>query len=180
MALGAFCWPAGNIFWLAGQPFYMPVWFWAGFLIFTIAGERLELGRLLHLTKTKRTLFLFAAGMTLTGIFLLKVWPDAGTRIMGVGLVALALWLFRYDVAQRTVRASGLTRFMAVCFLSGYFWLAVGGLLAVGFGSVTDGPYYDALLHTIFLGFVFSMIFGHVPVIFQAVLGIPVGYRPVF
>lgn len=180
MALGPLCWLTGNILWLAGQPFYIAVWFWAGFLIFTIAGERLELSRVLQLTKTKQALFLLAAGMTLTGIWLSPVLPDAGTRIMGAGLVALALWLFRYDVVQRTVRTSGLTRFMAVCLLSGYFWLMAGGLLAAGYGSVTAGPYYDALLHSIFVGFVFSMIFGHAPVIFQAVLGMPVGYRTAF
>jgi hypothetical protein len=30
-------------------------------------------------------------------------------------------------MARRTVRAEGLTRFITVCLLSGYGWLAVGG-----------------------------------------------------
>lgn len=180
MAFGALCWLVGNLLWLVGQPFYVAVWFWAGFLIFTIAGERLELSRVLQLTRTKQVAFLSAALITLTGIGLSPVLPNAGIRLMGAGLIALAVWLFRYDVARRTVRASGLTRFIAVCLLSGYFWLAAGGLLAAGFGSQTAGPYYDALLHSIFLGFVFSMIFGHAPVIFPAVQGIPLGYRSAF
>jgi hypothetical protein len=36
------------------------------------------------------------------------------------------------------------------------------------------------MLHAIFLGLVFSMIFGHGPIIFPAVLGVRVAYRPAF
>jgi hypothetical protein len=36
------------------------------------------------------------------------------------------------------------------------------------------------MLHAIFVGFVFGMVFGHAPVIFPAVLSFPVNYRPVF
>ena len=47
-------------------------------------------------------------------------------------------------------------------------------------GQFVAGPVYDALLHTLFLGFVFSMIFGHAPVIVPAVLGVQVPYTPIF
>ena len=39
---------------------------------------------------------------------------------------------------------------------------------------------YDAVLHSLFLGFVFSMIFGHAPVIFPAILGTLLTYHPRF
>jgi hypothetical protein len=39
------------------------------------------------------------------------------------------------------------------------------------------GPYYDAMLHAIFLGFVFSMIFGHAPIILPSVLGVALPFR---
>ena len=39
---------------------------------------------------------------------------------------------------------------------------------------------YDAYLHSIFLGFVFSMLFAHAPIIFPAVLGYPVVFHPGF
>ena len=42
------------------------------------------------------------------------------------------------------------------------------------------GGRYDAMIHAVMLGFVFSMIFGHAPIIFPAVLGIGVAYRPAF
>ena len=44
-------------------------------------------------------------------------------------MLVLAVWLFRYDIARRTVLQSGLTRFIALCLLAGYGWLAVGGVL---------------------------------------------------
>ena len=42
------------------------------------------------------------------------------------------------------------------------------------------GPRYDAVLHTVFLGFVFSMIFGHAPIILPAVLTSIHEYRSIF
>jgi len=95
-------------------------------------------------------------------------------------MLAIALWLARYDIARRTVRQTGLTRYIAVCLLAGYAWLAVGGVLRIAFGGASGGFYYDAILHAVFLGFVMSMIFGHAPIIFPAVLGRPLAYRPMF
>jgi hypothetical protein len=95
-------------------------------------------------------------------------------------MVAIALWLGRFDVARRTVRQTGLTRFIAVNLLLGYCWLAFAGLLLVLFGAEFGGLRYDAVLHAFFLGYVFSMIFGHAPVIFPAVLGRGMSYRPAF
>lgn len=180
MALGVLCWIAGNLFWLAGEAFYKAVFFWAGFLIFTIAGERLELSRLLKLTPFKQITFGAATFITLSGVALWPMQPEWAARLFGVGLLGLTAWLYRYDLARRSVRSSGLTRFIAVSLLGGYAWLAIGGVLALVLGAVFTGPYYDALLHAIFLGFVFSMIFGHAPVIFPAVLGIPITYRAAF
>ncbi len=101
---------------------------------------------------------------------------DLGVRIVGGSLVAVALWLLRYDIARRTIRRSSVTRFIAVCMLSGYGWLGVSGVLGSFFGGVVAGLRYDALLHTLFLGFVFAMIFGHAPIILPAVLRLPVTF----
>ena len=71
----------------------------------------------------------------------------------------------------------GLTRFMAICLLSGYVWLGLSGLAALIYGGVPVGPQYDvALRHRLFLGFVFAMIFAHAPVIFRRCSGAhPIG-----
>jgi nitrite reductase (NO-forming) len=99
-------------------------------------------------------------------------------RATGVLLVAAAAWLWRYDIATRTVRASGLTRYIALCLLAGYAWLAVGGAILALTGGAGARELWDAALHAVLLGFVFSMVFGHAPVILPAVLRIPLPYRP--
>jgi hypothetical protein len=177
MGAGALAWLAGNLLWVAGWPVNHIVLWWAGFLILTIAGERLELGRLARLTKGSQAAFLGAAGFFLAGLVLLVPFYSTGTRLAGLGMFAIALWLLRHDIARRTVRSPGLPRFAAVCLLSGYLWLGAAGAIALVYGGVPAGPYYDALLHAIFLGFVFSMIFGHAPIIFPAVLGAPVAFH---
>jgi hypothetical protein len=99
---------------------------------------------------------------------------------MGAGLLAVTSWLARHDVARRTVRQRGLTRFMAVSLLGGYVWLGVGGAIAVVTGPAMPGVLYDALLHAVFVGFVMSMVFAHAPIIFPAVLGVPLPYHQSF
>ncbi len=180
MGLGALLWLGGNMLWLFGWPIATIVFWWIGFLILTIAGERLELNRVLRLSGQVQQLFLFAVGLFLLGLIVALFNFDFGVRLAGVGLVALAVWLLRYDIARYTVRKTGLTRFIAVCLLTGYIWLGVGGLLAVFFGGVTAGLPYDAMLHAVFVGFVMSMIFGHAPIIFPAVLGKPVNFSSIF
>lgn len=179
MTLGAAMWSAGNGLWLAGWPVFEVVPWWMGFLVLTIAGERLELSRMLQHPPRVQRLFLALAGVLTAALAATLFAWDAGLRLAGVALVALALWLARYDIARYTVRQQALTRFIAVCLLAGYVWLGVGGLLGAVYGGVVAGPVYDAVLHAVFVGFVFSMIFGHAPIIFPAVLGVPPFYRPV-
>jgi hypothetical protein len=180
MALGALVWLAGNLLWLAGRPIYQIVLWWAGFLILTIAGERLELGRLLSLSGWVLRAFMIIIGLFLVGLVASLWLPDLGTRLAGFSMLALAIWLFRYDIARKTIRKPGLPRYTAICLLLGYFWLLVAGILILAFGQLVTGQQYDAYLHAIFLGFVFSMLFAHAPIIFPAVLGNPVVYSPFF
>jgi hypothetical protein len=179
MALGALLWLVGNGFWLAGWPLYQVAPWWSGFLVLTIAGERLELSRMLRLTVLRQLGFLLAVSLFLAGLLLLPARFASGVRLAGVGMVALAWWLLQYDIARRTVRQTGLTRFIAVCLLSGYVWLGVGGVLNWRFGGVLVGPYYDAILHAVFVGFVFAMIFGHAPIILPAILNRPPPYHAI-
>jgi hypothetical protein len=86
-------------------------------------------------------------------------------------VAALAAWLAVNDIARRTVRQRGVTRFIAASLLAGYVWLGIAGLLAIGLATAQPGVHYDAVLHAIFLGFAVSMIFGHAPIVFPAILG---------
>ena len=181
LALGALCWLLGNLLWLVGRPIHTAVPFWIGFLVLTIAGERLELSRVLPPSAGARRVFVAAVVVLLAAIALSAFMWTAGTLLLGAGLLALALWLMRQDVARRTVKGRGLPRFIAVCLLTGYAWLALSGsaiLISGGLGY--GGVFYDAALHAVLLGFVFSMVFGHAPIILPAVLRVTVPYTPYF
>jgi hypothetical protein len=180
MGLGAAMWLGGNIRWLAGEAILRVVLWWLAFLVLTIAGERLELNRVLRPTRLVRSTFILSISGIVAGVAVSVRGPETGLRLVGAGLIALAIWLFLNDVARRTVRQSGLTRFIAVCLLAGYGWMMIGGLIAIASGVSTTGPVYDAVLHSVLLGFVMSMVFGHAPIIFPAIVGIPVPYRPAF
>jgi len=180
MALGAVALLVGNLLWLFGIPVYQFVLWWAGFLVLTIAGERLELGRMMQKPAYSQPLFFGITALYLAGLVIMLFSWDLGIRLTGVGMLGLALWLLRFDIARQTVKRDGLTRFIAVCLLSGYLWLIVAGGAALAYGGYPAGPVYDTMLHSIFLGFVFAMIFGHAPIIFPAVLGFEIDYKPGF
>lgn len=180
MATGAVSWLVGNIFLLAGYPVSAFALWWGGFVILTIAGERLELSRFIQPPPKARIFFMAILGTFLAGMVLASYNPAKGAVICGVGMTALSAWLFVYDIPRRTVRQAGLTRFVAVSLLLGYFWLAVSGLLLTVGEDWPNSPFYDATLHSLFLGFAFSMIFGHAPIIFPAVLKLDVPFSGAF
>jgi hypothetical protein len=181
MGVGAMMWLVGNLVWLLGQPIYQAVPWWLGFLVATIAGERLELARVLLLRRAALLSFLGCLALLSAGLVLGLVAPALGLRLSGLGLLALGVWLLRFDLARRTVRQTGLTRYIALCLLPGYAWLVFAGAAWLIWAErFSAGPWYDAMLHAITLGFIFSMIFGHAPLILPAVTGRPLPYQPYF
>jgi hypothetical protein len=180
MTIGALAWTAGNLQWLGGAPMFHVVFWWLAFPVLTIAGERLELNHVLRPTRAVRAAFAVATVTVLGGAAAATWWPEAGVRALGVGLLGLTWWLARHDVARRSVRQRGVTRFMALCLVGGYGWLGVGGAIAVVTGVAMPGLPYDAMLHVVFLGFVISIVFAHALVIVPAILGLPLEYRPAF
>lgn len=180
MLLGAACGTVASALWLVGVAVPAVVPWWLAFLVLTIAGERLELSRFVPTPPVARRTFAGLVGVLLAALALSLVAPDPGGRLFGAALLALALWLVRYDIARRTVGSRGLTRYIAVCLLSGYFWLALSGLGALAGGLWPGQAAHDATLHALGLGFVFAMVFGHAAVIFPAVLPIRIHYSPLF
>ena len=178
LVLGAACWVVGNLAWALGATVFGVVTWWLAFLILTIAGERLELSRFLPPSAGARRAFVAIVVLIFTG--LAASGRPLGIPLFALGLLALSGWLAKQDIARRTVRKQGLTRFIALCLLSGYAWLAVGALTMLTGGFAAGTRAYDAAVHALALGFVFSMVFGHAPVIFPAVLRIAVPYHPSF
>ncbi len=181
MLLGMVAWFAGTLLWLFGWQIFQVVFFWQGFLVLTITGERLELSRVLRPSRQQQIMFGAIIFIYLVGIILAIFNPQIGTRLNGAALILIALWSVRNDIAWRNIKHKlPLTRYIAWCLALGFIWLGVGGGLSLGFGAQVAGPRYDALLHAVFLGFVISMIFGHAPIIFPAILGIPINFQPAF
>ncbi len=176
-ALGALLWVVGDALWLRGDPLVQVVPWWAGFLVLTIVGERLELAAMGRLTRGGRAAFGALTLLLLAGLSLSAADASSGIRVAGAALAGYALWLARFDVARHTIRRPGLPRFVALALLPGYLWLAVAGVLWLRHGAAVAGFAHDAELHALFLGFIFSMIFGHAPVIFPGVLGIRIPFR---
>ena len=159
---GAAAWLAGNVMLFEGRA---AVPWWIAFFALTIGGERLELSRYLKRGPWVRRAFALLVG--------LLVLSPLAPRALGVVLVLLAAWLVVFDLARVTIRQERLPRYVAACLLAGYFWLGLAGaLIALATG-------YDAALHALFVGFVFSMVFGHAPVILPAVLRVRFPYHPV-
>jgi len=180
LAAGAVWWMLGNVVWLAGLGIPRAIPFWMAFLVLTIAGERLELSRVLQPSPLARFAFGLATALILAGAAASMALSSVALRLLGTGLVALTVWLAIHDIARRSLRKPGLPRFIAVCLLSSFVWLAVSGVLILIFGVPAAGPSYDAILHALFLGFIMAMIFGHAPIIFPVLLARPMRFLPAF
>lgn len=175
MAIGALLWVVGNGLWWIGLPVYRAAPWWISFLVLTVLGERLELGRVFSQHNRYLKVVLGAAGLVIVGLVIGLFTFETGIRLSGIGLLGIGVWLLRFDVARRTIRSKGLPRFMAACLLPGYLWLVIGGALWIGLAPLfVAGFAYDAMVHGILVGFIFSMIFGHAPIIVPIITGIMV------
>ncbi len=177
-ALGAVCAVAAALTWCGGvAPAYL-VPLLAVFLVLTIAGERLELARVARPGPAAERL-LFAVSLALAASALLTLtMPVVAVPVAGMLLLAVVVWLVRYDIARATVRQPGLPRYVAVCLLTGYGWLAFAGAGWMLGGARSEGAVYDATTHAIFVGFVITMIMAHAPIILPAVLRVSIPYHP--
>lgn len=172
---GAVALLGGNIMVYKTHFYPAAVNWWMAFLLFTIVAERLELSRFLAIGSFVRALLMAALALVLFSIFL--PFHGWGKGLFALGLAATAVWLLRYDMAWKSIKIKGQHRYSGLLLIIGYAWLLVtAALLLVNAAN----PYqYDAALHAFFIGFVFSMIFSHAPIILPAVLKLPVKlFRP--
>ncbi|MCU7551709.1 hypothetical protein OCK74_21490 [Chitinophagaceae bacterium LB-8] len=173
---GALCLLIGNVIIWKTNFYPNAVTWWIGFLLFTIVAERLELSRFIGLSSFKRNLLLLALGSVGAGL----IWPFhySGNVVFALSILAIALWLLKYDMAWFAIRKQGPHRYSGLLLIFGYAWLVITAALFLAGNHSAFG--YDAALHSFFIGFVFSMIFSHAPIIFPAVLKLPLKiYRPV-
>lgn len=178
LLVAGLCWLAGNALFAAGQGSGAILPWWFAFLVMTIAAERLEMTRLMRRRPTAQLGLYGVLATMVAGAALSSVSLSLGGIAYGASLFALAAWLGAFDIARRTLLAPGLSRYMAVCLLTGYAWLAIAGsawvMTAIGW------PARDLALHALGLGFIFSMIMGHAPVILPAVAHVKLRFGPYF
>lgn len=172
LLLGALAWLSGNLLQLLRPESSAALPWWFAFLLLTIAAERLEMTRLMRRRR--------GAELSLGLILATLLLGAAGSPVLyGLSLSLLAGWLLRFDIARRTVFTHGLSRYMAVCLLGGYAWLALAGL---AWAATTLGLHAarDTALHALGLGFVVSMMMGHAPVILPAIARVKLQFGALF
>ena len=164
--LGAMGWLIGCLLMAKGTTGGAAAWF--SFLLLTIVAERVEMTRMTQ--RAPRAMRALApVVLCLLSAVLAAVhdaWQLTAGLIFGLALVALAVWLAWFDTARLSLKRHGLGRFTAFCVLAACAWLAVAGAswAATSMGWLLR----DAALHALGLGFVFSMLMGHAPVILPA------------
>jgi hypothetical protein len=179
MALGALMGALGSLAWALGLAIPSCIAAWMAFLALTIAGERLELTRFLPPAKGRTSSLVLLTGLILLAALGGLAGLLQAPRFLGLGFLGLAVWFLRFDIARRNLLQRGLSRFIGLCLASGYVWLGIGGFALLYHGMPESGFEYDAVLHIVFIGFVFSMIFGHGPVILPAILKRQAPYHPI-
>lgn len=178
--LGAVAALSGALLWGRGYTIPAILPWWTAFLVFTIVGERLELARVAFIGKMAENRVVIEALFLQIALLLTLFSPNLGYALLGASLLALMLDMAAHDVARRVIKTTGITRFGAVCMLTGYFWGAVSGAFWLIYGQTFGGFSYDVVVHALTLGFAMAMIFAHVSVIAPAIAGRPIPYTPVF
>ena len=149
----------------------------AGFVVLTIAAERVELARIHLPASAERTLVAVAALVATTATSAVLFPTPAHGPSASPCSCSSAGWR-RATSPGAPSAPRGQARFSAAAMLTGYAWLAVAGVAWTVAGVTTTPATHDVVVHTIFLGFVMSMVLAHAPVILPAVLRRPVPYRP--
>jgi len=170
MMLGAIGWLNGSIILIGGGLYSQAAPWWIAFILFTVLGERIELTKFLpgHMWK-KPVLF---AGIIVILIGLLISYHSMGQYLTGFGIVVIGFWLLRFDMARKSSATLGIHQHTGMLLLAGYFWLVLTCVLMLL--GIRHPLIYDAILHTFFLGFTFSMIFAHGPIILPGIAGLPI------
>lgn len=166
MAAGAAFYLIGIVAWVQKGLIAAAVPWWIGFVFFTIIGERLELSKFLPTPTWAKKALLAILGVFFLGMLL--PFHGHGRWLMGFAAVAVSYWLLHFDMAKIAAKKEKQFRYIGIGLRVGYVWLTLHGLALCFLDN--HGFFYDLHLHTFFLGFAFSMIWAHAPIILPMVL----------
>ncbi|HEY0656212.1 MAG TPA: hypothetical protein VGD65_23925 [Chryseosolibacter sp.] len=177
MLAGAICWFTGNLLLLIHNFYPISLPWWMAFVLLVITAERMELMKFLPVSNYQKLIFMGMLLAFVTGCLI--SFHGVGNYVASFSLVGISIWLMRNDVVGLNLKKKDLPRYVGVALLSGYFALLLSGIFLP---LLTEQPLgYDILVHSFFIGFVFSMIFAHGPIILPGVLGLSVKpYHSVF
>lgn len=180
LALAGGCgWAWSNFFWWRGVPIPHLMGGWQSLFVLTIASERLEA---VHWQGKgwDRWVLSLAVLTILAGVAYQPFQPGPGVRLLSTGYLLFALCLLFLDHGWSGGDAKAWGSFTKACLVSAYSWLLIGAGVGSILAPVDSGFAYDAFLHCVFLGLVFSMVFSHAPLLLPRVLRTPVPFHPVF
>ena len=129
MLWGALCWMIGNVT-LASTIFYPTAFpWWLGFILFIITAERLELTKFLPVTKANKRWLVPFLIVYIAGV--LRSFHGGGQQISGIALIAVAVWLMKYDIVGLAIKKSKLQRFIGIALLGGYVSMRLRAFLCL-------------------------------------------------
>ncbi len=156
----------GVCFYAFGYPATFYVYSWVGFIVCFICGERMDMLQISRPSSLSRLAAFASPAAALAGVILVR------KELMALFFLLLLLAVTRHDLAIRMYRRPGFSRFLSIGVITAYAWLTA----AVPIWTLSSS--WDAMLHTIFLGFVGTMILAHGPVVLPAVLKIKHFFSP--
>lgn len=175
--LGALAGLVGIILWGIGVPQWIAVPWWLLFLVLAIVGERVKLARAsfgdgaAHRVLVESVLAFIVLGLSF-------IQPVLIYPFFGMALVVLLIDVMLHDAPLKAMDAKGEAKFTATATLAAYAWGILAGILWVLYGPLDFGFPYDAVIHAVTIGFAFSMLMAHAPIIAPAVTGKDVPYSP--
>lgn len=154
----------GTIFYIFDFYFPSAIAF-INFLVLYILAERLQLAKIVG--ANERSFRHFVANEIVIVVLVAYSIFDTNLalRFLGVVNFLLAVWFLQNDLARKTIKSREPARYSALAMLVGYFWLGIGNLLLL----ISPSELWGEGVHSITLGFVFSMVFAHAPIIFPSV-----------
>ncbi|MEE8471550.1 MAG: hypothetical protein V3S82_00120 [Dehalococcoidia bacterium] len=173
MILGALVLLAGALINIGRSPVVNPSFtlLLISFPILTILGERVELSRFLSPEVYRRAGWGFWAAVAASALLVLRLTViDSGYLVVvwAVLLAVVAVPVLRPELTLIRLGKRGLHRYLGRHLIVAYGWFFLGLLVLVISGE--GYPLYDAATHALAIGFVFTMIMAHAPVIAPVIL----------
>ncbi len=166
LILSSLAWGMSALVLLLGGGFPVASIWYLLFLLFTIVAERLELSKFVAVPPWGRPLLM---GLMIALILSQAIPFHWGSHyISGLLIAAIAYWLLRFDIVNINLRKQGFFYYVGSTLFGGYLWLLLCGILMAL--PLQAFYHYDAVLHSFFIGFAFSMLYAHAPIIFPALL----------